>query len=96
MQQVQEALTFRPAPAHDEYKGVFCKIDGEQVAEDTFLWLPGSPVYTGGSCKYVTDPHLAISAVAAVQVLPHGSTCTVTTDIVRNRPQSAVFAELST
>jgi hypothetical protein len=93
MQDVHEALTFRPAPAHDDYKGVICKINGEQVAEDDFHWIPGSPVYTDCSCKYVTDPYLAISAAAAVQVLPHGGTRTVTTDIVRTRPQAAVFGE---
>jgi hypothetical protein len=90
---VHQALEHADAPAHDEYRGVVCKINGASVAEDTFQWLPDQPVYTDGSCKYATDPQLTISAAAAVQVLADGSTRTVTTDIARTRPQSAVFAE---
>jgi hypothetical protein len=93
MTEVREALSFRMAPSHEAYTGIVCRIDGDKVSEDSFQWEPGHPVYTDGSCKYVTDPRLAISAAAAVQVLPNGGTRTVTTDITRDRPQSAVFAE---
>ena len=88
------ALTFRMAPSHEAYTGTVCRIDGNQVAEDDFCWQVGHKVYTDGSCKYIHDPHLVIFAAAAVQVLPDGSTRTVTSDITRDRPQFEVYTEL--
>jgi hypothetical protein len=68
MVDVHKALTFHVAPAHDEYTGIICRVNGDSVSEDGFRWDPALPVFTDGSCKYVTDPHLAISVAAAVQV----------------------------
>jgi hypothetical protein len=58
------------APSPDAHTGITCWINGDVVAEDSFTWDPAHPIYTDGSCKYVTNTALDVSAVVAVQVLP--------------------------